>query len=101
MNHHLRRRFQYIRSSKRLWYLKVGNSSNPNVVDLNSMLITMAVMHRLSEIVRYKPEQLAHLMEGKESWLLHEFLTLALDQFIDELAAEITGEELMCTGMKG
>lgn len=100
LNDVLRKEFQYIRSDKRLWYLKAGNSKNPNAVNLNSMLITMAVMHRLSEIVRYKPEQLAHLMEGKESWLLHEFLTLALDQFIDELAAEITGDEIMCTGVK-
>jgi len=96
----LRKEFQYIRSNRRLWYLKASNSKNPNIVNLNSMLITMAVMHRLSEIVRYKPEQLEHLMRSKESWLLHEFLTLALDQFIDELAAEITGEDLMCTGVK-
>lgn len=53
-----------------------------------------------SEIVRYKPEQMAHLLNSKENWLLHEFLTLALDQFIDELAAEITGQDIMCTGVK-
>lgn len=100
LNDVLRKEFQYIRSNRRLWYLKASSSKNPNIVNLNSMLITMAVMHRISEIVRYKPEQLEHLMGSKESWLLHEFLTLALDQFIDELAAEITGEELMCTGMK-
>lgn len=96
----LRKEFQYIRSDRRLWYLKSGSPTNHNIVNLNSMLITMAVMHRMSEIVRYKPEQMQHLLGSKESWLLHEFLTLALDQFIDELAAEITGEELMCTGIK-
>ncbi|MFR3200713.1 MAG: hypothetical protein ACLTOW_16325 [Blautia wexlerae] len=51
-------------------------------------------------MVRYKPEQMAHLLNSKENWLLHEFLTLALDQFIDELAAEITGQDIMCTGVK-
>ena len=100
LNCKLRKEFQYIKSNNRLWYLKKSKLSNPDVVNLNSMLITMAAMHRISEIVRYKPEQLANLMKSKENWLLHEFITLALDQFIDEIAAEITGQELMCTGNK-
>ena len=99
-NDELRREFQYIRSSKRLWYLKRTALNNPDVMNLNSMLIIMAAMHRISEIVRYKPEQMAHLLNSKENWLLHEFLTLSLDQFIDELAAEITGQDIMCTGIK-
>lgn len=99
LNADLRREFQYIRSSKRLWYLKRSNVG-ASVLNFNSMLITMASMHRISEIVRYKPEQLAHIMDSKENWLLHEFISLALDQFIDELAAEITGQEIMCTGIK-
>ncbi len=100
LNLELRKEFQYIRSSKRLWYLKRTRLQNPDVINLNSMLLIMAAMHRISEIARYKPEQLAHLMESKENWLIHEFLTLALDQFIDELAAEITGQDIMCTGIK-
>ena len=99
-NDELRREFQYIRSSKKLWYLKRTALNHPEVMNLNSMLIIMAAMHRVSEIVRYKPEQMAHLLNSKENWLLHEFLTLALDQFIDELAAEITGQDIMCTGVK-
>ena len=54
----------------------------------------------ISEIVRYKPEQLAHLMDSKENWLIHEFISLALDQFIDEIAAEITGHDIMGTSTK-
>ncbi len=100
LNSKLRREFQYIRSNRRLWYLKRSNLVHSDVINLNSMLITMAAMHRISEIVRYKPEQLAHLMNSKENWLIHEFLTLALDQFIDEIAAEITGQEIMGTGTK-
>lgn len=99
-NDELRREFQYIRSSKKLWYLKRTALNHSEVMNLNSMLIIMAAMHRVSEIVRYKPEQMAHLLNSKENWLLHEFLTLALDQFIDELAAEITGQDIMCTGVK-
>ena len=100
LNRTLRHNFQYIRSGKRLWYLKRTSLPDSNVLNLNSMLITMATMHRISEIVRYKPEQLAHLMDSKENWLIHEFITLALDQFIDEIAAEITGNDIMGTSTK-
>ena len=100
LNHNLRRNFQYVRSGKRLWYLKRTALPDSNVLNLNSMLIAMATMHRISEIVRYKPEQLAHLMDSKENWLIHEFISLALDQFIDEIAAEITGHDIMGTSTK-
>ena len=100
LNNLLRPSFQYIRSNKRLWYLKREKLSDDNIININSMLITLGAMHRISEIVRYKPEQLAHLINSKENWLLHEFITLALDQFIDELATEITGQDIMGTGMK-
>lgn len=100
MNSMLRKDFQYIKSSKRLWYLKENSLGNSEIIKTSSMLIEMAAMHRFSEIVRYKPEQLARLMDSKENWLVHEFLTLTLDQFIDEIAAEITGQDIMCTGVK-
>lgn len=99
LNKELRKEFQYIKSSKRLWYLKLTNLNNPDIINVNSMLISFALMHRFSEIVRYKPEQMARLMKSKENWLIHEFLTHALDQFIDEIAAEITGQDIMCTGI--
>lgn len=99
LNDELRQEFQYIRSNDRLWYLKRSAMTSSDVINLNSMLITMAAMHRISEIVRYKLEQLAHLMDSKENWLIHEFITLALDQFIDEIAAEITGQDIMGTGV--
>jgi hypothetical protein len=100
LNDDLRKEFQYIRASKNLWYLKRSALASQEVLNLNSMLIIMAAMHRISEIVRYKPEQLEHLLDSKENWLLHEFLVMALDQFIDELASEITGQDIMCTGIK-
>ena len=96
----LRQEFQYIKSPVRLWYLKRTNLDDSRVLNINSMAIIFAVMHRFSEIVRYKPEQLRRLMNSKENWLIHEFLTLSLDQFVDEIAAEITGQEIMCTGRK-
>lgn len=100
LNTSLRKNFQYIKSSKRLWYLRCSNLGISDIINANSMLIEMAAMHRFSEIVRYKPEQLARLMNSKENWLTHEFLSHALDQFIDEIAAEITGQDIMCTGVK-
>lgn len=96
----LRKQFLYIKSARRLWYLKRQRLRNREVLNVNSMTIILAAMHRFSEIVRYKPEQLNRLMHSKENWLIHEFLTLALDQFIDEIAAEITGQEIMCTAQK-
>ncbi len=99
LNQDLRRNFQYIKSGKRLWYLKQTMRTGSSI-NMNSMLIILATMHRFSEIVRYKPEQLARLLNSKENWLIHEFLTLALDQFIDEIATEITGQDIMCTGIK-
>lgn len=100
LNTNLRKNFQYIKSPSRLWYLKKSNIADPKIMNVNSMLIILAVMHRFSEIVRYKPEQLRRLMSSKENWLIHEFMTLALDQFVDEIAAEITGQDIMCTGRK-
>ena len=60
----------------------------------------MAAMHRLSEIARYKPEQLNRLMHSKENWLIHEFISQSLDQFIDELAAQITKQDIMGINQK-
>ncbi|WP_186431011.1 YaaC family protein [Clostridium sp. BSD9I1] len=100
LNTTLRKQFQYIKSSQRLWYLRRSNLGISKVINVNSMLIIMATMHRFSEIVRYKPEQLARLMDSKENWLVHEFLSLALDQFIDEISAEITGQDIMSSGIK-
>ena len=84
-------------------YLKrteLHNVQGADVINLSDLTINMAVMHRVSEIARYKPEQLNRLMKSKENWLLHEFIALALDQFIDELAAEITKQDIMSVGQK-
>lgn len=102
-NQKYRRYFSYIRGPKRLWYLKrteLHNAQGADVINLSDLTINMAVMHRVSEIARYKPEQLNRLMKSKENWLLHEFIALALDQFIDELAAEITKQDIMSVGQK-
>lgn len=93
-----RKFFSYIRSNHRIWYIKRSELRNDDVVNLSSMTLIMAAMHRISEIARYKPEQLNRLLKSKENWLIHEFISLALDQFLDEIACEITHQEIMCTG---
>lgn len=100
LNNKLRKNFVYIQSDQRLWYLKKNRLSNSGILNVNDMTITIAIMHRISEIVRYKPEQLNRLMQSKENWLLHEFITLSVEQFIDEIACEITGQDIMCVGKK-
>ncbi|MBQ2988326.1 MAG: hypothetical protein IJD59_04400 [Clostridia bacterium] len=61
---------------------------------------SVAIVHRFSEIVRYKPEQMYRLLQEKENWLIHEFLSIVLDQFMDEIACEITKKEIMATRTK-
>ena len=92
-----RKSFSYITGNKRIWYL---NRNNSEISDLNTMIIEIALAHRFSEIVRYKPEQMVKLLQGKENWLIHEFLSLALDQFMDEIACQITKQEIMTTRNK-
>lgn len=55
-------------------------------------------MHRLSELARYTPTLLAKHFEAQHNWLLSEFIARALHQFVDEISAEITGQEFMIPG---
>lgn len=92
-----RRLFSEITADMPLWYLRKTNNPWNAINDLTKIF---AVTHRLSEIVRYKPEQMEMLLRGKENWLLHEFISLALDQFIDKISCEITKQEIMPTRKK-
>ena len=40
------------------------------------------------------------MKSSKENWLFHEFITLTLDQFIDELSCEITEQDIIFAGKK-
>lgn len=95
LNQELRKYFVYNGGNHALWYLKRTGLENNNVLNLSTLTINMAIMHRLSEIARYKPEQLTRLMNSNENWLLHEYMGAALDQFVDELASEITGRNVI------
>lgn len=95
-----RRDFSYIAGDKRIWYLKKKKMGESDIENINSMVLEIAAVHRFSEIVRYKPEQMIKLLNGKENWIIHEFLSMVLDQFMDEITCEITKQEIMPTRIK-
>lgn len=39
-------------------------------------------------------------MNSRQNWLIKEFLDLGLQQFIDEISAEIAGANIMVTGYR-
>ena len=58
LNAQYRKNYTYIKGNNRMWYLKRTQIQNDDVVNLSNMTLIMAAMHRISEIARYKPEQL-------------------------------------------
>jgi len=64
-----RKYFSYIRGEKRMWYLN-RLTDKCCVGNLNTMIFEVAITHRFSEIVRYKPEQMDKLLHSKENWLI-------------------------------
>ena len=93
----LHERLSYIYSSERLWYLKRAGVQN-GLINRSSLTIAFATMHRLSELSRYSPEQLAKHFQGRYNWLLSEFLAVAPLQFLDAISSEMTGHEFMPPG---
>jgi hypothetical protein len=95
----LRQHLVYISSSPDLWYLKREMAGATNLRRYTCTLI-MAAMHRLSELSRYDPAGLQRYLEGKENWLLTEFIERAPIQFIDELVCEMTSLEFGAPGIR-
>jgi hypothetical protein len=90
----LRADLHYINGSQTLWYVK-GTGGPPGRLARSPIVLTLAAMHRLSEICRYKPIELSRFLRGQQNWLLSEFIQMAPIQFIDEIASEITGYQFM------
>jgi hypothetical protein len=93
----VRRAACYIKGTSRLWYVKRQINSG-KVIERSSLTLTYMALHRLSEIARYTPDKLSKHFESQHNWLLSEFINLSLEQFVDEIAAEMTGQEFMPTG---
>lgn len=94
-----RLRVKHISGQLDYWYLK--RSGKPtNAIQRYDVTIAIAAMHRLSELSRYDPKGLISYLEGKENWLLSEFIQLAPKQFLDELVCEMTSLELRVPGVR-
>lgn len=97
LNQQLRRVAHYINGAHTLWYLKsVGRYQ----IDRKPTTLTLAAMHRLSEICRYKPSELRSFLDGQKNWLLSEFVSMAPSQFLDEIACEMTGHQIMIPNVR-
>lgn len=88
----IRKHFYYIKGNEASWYIKKEKLAG--VINRTPLIITYAIMHWLSELVRYDPEDLQSLLSGKYNWLITEFVETCFAQFIDEICCEITGENI-------
>lgn len=97
LNSSIRSRVKYIKGSSTLWYLKM---KSPREIKRHQLTLTIAAMHRLSELSRYKPKELSSLLNGQKNWLLTEFIEMSPGQFIDQIGAEITGQQIMVPNVR-
>jgi len=95
----LRQHIVYISAPPDLWYIK-RQMAGATSLRRYTLTLIMAAMHRLSELSRYDPAGLMRYLEGKENWLLTEFIELAPAQFIDELVCEMTSLEFGSPGIR-
>lgn len=96
----VRKYIYYIYGESKLWYIKKEAVGNEKLAWVPSSVLIFCVYHWISELVRYNPKLFNKYMHLKQNWLLHEFINNALDQFVDEIGCEITGEDIMCTGYR-
>ncbi|MBB3236135.1 YaaC family protein [Phyllobacterium endophyticum] len=99
----LRRQLQgylnYINGAQTLWYIKV-NTAGPTRIERQVPTLVLAGMHRLSELCRYAPLELSAHLSGKYNWLLSEFIQMSPNQFIDEIASELTGYQFQSPNVR-
>ena len=95
----VRSQIHYIHGTTRLWYLKRGKVGNA-FIPRSGLSLTFGAMHRLSELSRYDPFALRGHLDRQHNWLLAEFVESAVGQFIDQVASEITGRDLMVPGIR-
>ncbi len=96
----VRKNIHYIYGQTKLWYIKKDLPNNNHIINRNSITLIFAVMHWMSELVRYNPEQFEKYMNSKQNWLLHEFIEKALYHFVDEISCEITHQDIMTTSCR-
>lgn len=95
----IRRDIKYIYGDQRLWYYK-RNDRGAGILHWPIPSLIFVAMHRLSELTRYDPKKLLNHFECQHNWLLTEFMNQGVDNFIDQVASDITGHELMVPGYR-
>lgn len=95
----LRKSVFYINGSETLWYVR-SNVAGCKALSRMPVTMTLAAMHRLSELCRYKPVELASFLGGQKNWLISEFIQQSPEQFIDEIASEMTGHQIMTPNVR-
>jgi len=95
----IRRDIKYIHGPSRLWYFK-RNDKEAGILAWPTPALVYIAMHRLSELTRYDPKRLNRHFECQHNWLISEFLNSANDNFIDQIASDITGQEFMIPGYR-
>lgn len=95
----LRPDINYLAGAQTLWYAKCV-VPGPSRLKRSPLTLTLLAMHRLSEICRYRPIELASFLNGQKNWLLTEFVRMSPAQFLDELAAELTGQQFMIPNVR-
>ncbi len=94
LHNKIRRDLFYINGAETLWYLKTSRSQ-PSRIERQTPTLTLAAMHRLSEVCRYRALEWSALLAGQENWLISEFVAASSRQFVDEIATEITGFQFL------
>jgi len=95
----LRPDLNYIFGAQTLWYAKAV-VPGPARLKRSPLTCTLLAMHRLSEICRYRPVELASFLNGQKNWLLTEFIRMSPRQFLDEISAELTGQQFMLPNVR-
>jgi uncharacterized protein (UPF0332 family) len=98
---HAKLRFDihYINGIQPLWYLKLL-TKGPKRVARRGPTITLCAMHRLSELCRYRPNELSSYLDGQQNWLLSEFISMSPEQYLDEMACEITDQQFLAPNVR-
>ena len=74
--------------------------SGAKKINRYGMTLIISAMHRLSELSRYDPKGLIGYLNGRQNWLLSEFIELSPAQFLDEISCEMTGFEFRIPGVR-
>lgn len=95
----VRKDLLYINGAQTLWYVKALVRGGKRL-HRSTLTLTLAAMHRLSELCRYRPLQLASFLSGQRNWLLSEFVRMSPEQYLDEMASELTGHQFLIPNVR-